>query len=46
MSTTGDEFQSLGRDSVCSYYILSREKQIKEFRFQSLGRDSVCSYQN
>ena len=36
-------FQSLGRDSVCSYsYIFSTPFSF--VMFQSLGRDSVCSY--
>jgi len=36
-------FQSLGRDSVCSYQS-NEPKGAKRCLFQSLGRDSVCSY--
>jgi len=36
-------FQSLGRDSVCSYSDVRRESPPMA-TFQSLGRDSVCSY--
>jgi len=36
-------FQSLGRDSVCSYEDYSVDELAEEM-FQSLGRDSVCSY--
>ena len=36
-------FQSLGRDSVCSYSSRSLRLR-KPSEFQSLGRDSVCSY--
>jgi len=46
-SSTGQEapgeFQSLGRDSVCSYLTVMAE-QCRAVTFQSLGRDSVCSY--
>ena len=37
-------FQSLGRDSVCSYEDYSVDELAEEM-FQSLGRDSVCSYE-
>jgi len=36
-------FQSLGRDSVCSYPAVSVNFTVS-VKFQSLGRDSVCSY--
>ncbi len=36
------EFQSLGRDSVCSSSAV-RSEPCMRLRFQSLGRDSVCS---
>jgi len=36
-------FQSLGRDSVCSYLASLRFRH-SYYVFQSLGRDSVCSY--
>jgi len=38
-----ETFQSLGRDSVCSYRI-ERKIEAGAVVFQSLGRDSVCSY--
>jgi len=38
-----DVFQSLGRDSVCSYLAFSSPSWVF-ISFQSLGRDSVCSY--
>jgi len=37
-------FQSLGRDSVCSYMAMIHIEELDKL-FQSLGRDSVCSYQ-
>ena len=37
-------FQSLGRDSVCSYSCSQAGHGILLVLFQSLGRDSVCSY--
>jgi len=43
LATKNRMFQSLGRDSVCSYMIWTPMDSASP-KFQSLGRDSVCSY--